>query len=146
SASYYNDRPKEVPHRLLTRWAAARRRQGLLSLDDLVEISQLTDAQLDGAEMAEGAVDCWGLKEWFLVCNGELRPHVRFLAEFTPSQRQEMQSATGLSFTKMTLAQQQGFLTRALQGDETPLQSLEELAGATLRVAYTRPGGYQWIK
>ena len=146
SASYYNDRLKEVPNRLLTRWSVARRQQGLLSLEDLVEIAQLTDAQLDGAEMAECATDCWGLKEWFLVRNGELRPHVRFLAEFTPAQRQEMLSAAGLPFTKMTLAQQQGFLTFALQGDETPLRSLEELAGATLRVDYTMPGWYQWIK
>jgi hypothetical protein len=85
SASYYNDRPKEVPNRLLSRWAMSRRQHGVLTLDDLVEIAQLSDAQLDGAEMAEGATDCWGLKEWFLVRNGELRPHVRFLAEFTPS-------------------------------------------------------------
>jgi len=28
SAGYYNDRLKEVPNRLLTRWAAAREAQG----------------------------------------------------------------------------------------------------------------------
>jgi hypothetical protein len=57
-----------------------------------------------------------------------------------------MMSAAGLPFTKMSLAQQQAFLTRALQGDDKPLQSLDELAGATLRVDYTLPGWYQWIK
>jgi len=55
-------------------------------------------------------------------------------------------SAAGLPFARMSLAQQQGFITRALQFDSRPLQSLDELAGATLRVDYTQPGWYQWIK
>src|SRR2546425_1138914 len=33
SASFYNDRAKEVPNRLLSRWAAARREHGFLILD-----------------------------------------------------------------------------------------------------------------
>ena len=33
--------------------------------------------------MAEGA-GCLGLAEWDLVRNGNLRPHLRFLAGFTP--------------------------------------------------------------
>ena len=44
----------------------------------------------------------------------------------------------------MTLAQQQGFLSRALPAQSEGLQSLDELAGATLRVDYTQPGGYEW--
>src|SRR5262249_7385329 len=55
SPTFYDDRLKEVPNRLLARWAAARQRQGMLTLDDLVEIAQLPDAQLDAAEMSEGA-------------------------------------------------------------------------------------------
>jgi hypothetical protein len=146
SATYYHDRLKEVPNRLLTRWAAARRQQGILTLDQVIEIAQLTDQQLDGAEMAEGAMECWGLKEWRLVRSGLLRPHVRFLASFTPEQRQEMMSAAGLPFTRMSLGQQQqGFLAGALFGGRT-LQSLDDLAGATLRVDYSQPGWYQWLK
>src|SRR5206468_3537706 len=41
SASYYDDRPKEVPNRLLTRWAAARQQHGALTLDELLEIARL---------------------------------------------------------------------------------------------------------
>jgi RNA polymerase sigma-70 factor, ECF subfamily len=149
STTYYHDRLKEVPNLLLSRWASARRRQGMLTLDQIVEIAQLTDDQLDGDEMREGAIECWGLKEWHLLQLANerafsVRGHLRFLAEFTPDQRQAMMSAEGLPFTKMSLAQQQGFLSRALQGD--PLQSLDELAGATLRVDYTQPGYYQWIR
>src|SRR5205823_5106104 len=57
SATYYQDRLKEVPNRLLTRWAqersdaGGRRRHATLPLDDLVEIAGLSDAQLNGAEM-----------------------------------------------------------------------------------------------
>jgi hypothetical protein len=145
SASYYHDRLKEVPNRLLARWSAARRRQGILTLDNLVEIAQLPDAQLDGAEMAQGAKECFGLMEWDLLRDGSLRSAVRYLAQFTLEQRQEAMSTSGLPFTKMSLAQQQGFIARAFDyPGGAALQSLEEMAGATLRVDYTHPGWFQW--
>jgi RNA polymerase sigma-70 factor (ECF subfamily) len=143
SAGYYHDRLKEVPNRLLSRWAASRRKHGALMLDDLVEIAQLSDAQLDADEMAEGARLCFGLSEWDLARWRRFqRPHLRFLAELTAAQRLETMSATGLLFTRMSLAQQQRFISLAFEG--RPLQSLEDLAGATLRVDYSLPGWYQW--
>ena len=45
----------------------ARGQHGGLRLDDLIEIAGLTDAQLAGAEMAEGAKECYGLAEWDLA-------------------------------------------------------------------------------
>ena len=143
SASYFNDRLKEVPNRLLSRWATAFRAHGWLTLDDLVEIAQLTDSQLDADDMAEGARECWGLAEWDLARNGNLRPHLRSLAAFTPAQRQMAMSPAGLAFTKMALAQQQQFVSR-VDPHGTELQSLEELAEATMHVDYTLPGWFQW--
>jgi hypothetical protein len=143
SASYYDDRLKEVPNRLLTRWTASRRQQGALTLDDFCEIAQLPDAQLDAKEMAEGASKCFGLVEWDMA-RGLLRQHLRFLAQMTPPQRQEAMSAQGLEFPRMTLAQQQQFISMAIDSDDEPLQSLEELEGATLRVEYTLPGWFTW--
>jgi hypothetical protein len=142
STSYYDDRLKEVPNRLLSRWAAARRERGWLTMEDLVEIAQLSDAQLDGKEMAEGARECFGLKEWNLARSGNLRKELRFLAHFTPEQRQAMQSPSGLSFSRMSLAQQQGFIARLRS--PAPIGSMEELEGATLRVEYTQPGWFTW--
>jgi hypothetical protein len=146
STTFYDDRLKEVPNRLLTRWAAARQQYGWLTLDDLVEIAQLPDPPLDGAEMAEGAQRCFGLAgEWELARSKYLRPHLRFLSGLTPAQRQETMSTAGLPFTKMSLAQQQQFLAFSFPSDDVPgLQSLEELAGATLRVDYSRPGCFEW--
>jgi RNA polymerase sigma factor (sigma-70 family) len=141
SASFYDDRIKEVPNRLLSRWSAARRQHGMLQLDDLLEIAQLPDAQLDAAEMAEGARECFGLAEWDLARRKSLRPHLRYLATFTPEQRRMALSVNGLPFTGMTLAQQQQFIALARLSD--PL-SLQELQGATLRVDYSQPGGFQW--
>jgi hypothetical protein len=144
STSYYDDRLKEVPNRLLAGWAAARQQQGALMLDDLVEIAQLSDAQLDARDMADGARAAFGLVEWNLGCNPQLRRHLRFLAGFTPAQRQEATSPAGLLFTRMPLAQQQRFIALALGSGGEGLQSFEELAGSALRVEYTRPGGFQW--
>jgi hypothetical protein len=142
STSYYDDRLKEVPNRLLARWAAARREHGALTLDDLVEVAELSDAQLDGRDMAEGARDCWGLAEWLLAWR--MRQDLRLLAAFTPAQRQMATSATGIAFTRMSLAQQQQFISVALGSQPGQLQSLEELAGAALYVEYTQPEGFQW--
>jgi RNA polymerase sigma-70 factor, ECF subfamily len=143
STTYYDDRLKEVPNRLLAHWAASRRQHGHLTLDDLCEIAQLKDPQLDGTEMAEGARLCWGLAEWELVRRRwPHRPQLRFLAGFTPAQRQEALSPAGLPFARMPLEQQQRFMRYALSDE--PVQSLEELEGAVLRVEYTQPGGFQW--
>jgi RNA polymerase sigma-70 factor (ECF subfamily) len=144
SASFYDDRLKAVPNHLLARWAASRREHGMLTLDDLVEIAQLPDAQLDASDMAVGAWECYGLAEWNLGCDSRLRKQLRYLAGFTSAQRQEAMSPTGLAFTRMSLAQQQGFLTYGLRPLMPPLQSLEDLAGAVLRVDYTQPGWFEW--
>ena len=66
------------------------------------------------------------------------------LATFTPAHRQEAMSPAGLPFTRMSLKQQQQFLMFSLPGDAEGLQSLDELAGATLRVDYQQPGWYEW--
>jgi hypothetical protein len=140
-----------VPNRFLTRWAAARRQRGGLSLDEVVEIAGLSDAQLDAKEMAEGAKACFGLKEWDLARDRSLRSHLPGdrpraarprLAGFTPEQRQEMMSAAGMPLTKMSLPQQQGFLARFRSPES--LDSFDELAGSTLRVDYTQPGWFTW--
>jgi RNA polymerase sigma factor (sigma-70 family) len=146
TATYYHDRLKEVPNRLLVRWEAARRRRGQLTLDDLVEIAQLPDAQLNGEKMAEGARECWGLLEWELARNLHLRPHLRYLATFTPAQRQETLTATGLPFSRMSIAQQQQFLANAFSDYPLwpPIRPTEDLTGAVLRVDYTVPGWFQW--
>jgi hypothetical protein len=144
SASYFDDRLKEVPNRLLSRWSAERRSYGKLTLDLLTQIAQLSDAQLNADGMSEAARACFGLQEWDLARSRQLREHLRFLAGFTPAQRQEAMSSAGLAFARMPLSQQQRYLALALDPDEPGLGSLEELGGATLRVEYTHPGGFQW--
>jgi hypothetical protein len=144
SASYFNDRVKEVPNRLLARWAALRKEHGALTLDDLIEIAQLSDAQLDGEEMAQGARSCFGLAEWDLVRRRSPRPHLRFLAGSSPAQRRAVASATGLPFTRMSLVQQQQFVSLALGTQADRLPSLRALEHAAMRVDYVLPGGFEW--
>jgi hypothetical protein len=145
SAGFYNDRLKEVPNRLLTRWAASRRERGGLTLEDLVEIAQLSDAQLGADPMAEGARACFGLEEWNLARGINLRRHLRFLAELTAAQRLETLGPTGLAFAGMTLAQQQKFIALGLgRQAERAGAGLEDLAGAALYVDYSMPGYFEW--
>jgi hypothetical protein len=140
SVSYYDDRLKEVPNRFLACWAASRRQHGFLTLNDLIEIARLSDVQLDSKLVAEGIRECFGLLEWDLARSGEFRPHLRYLGELTPAQRQEALTARGLRFTRLSLAQQQQFMSRL----GTHIRSLEQLASTLLRVEYTQPGGFRW--
>ncbi len=143
SMTFYNDRVKEVPNRLLARWSASRQKNGFLSLEELVEIAQLPDAQLQGERMAEGIREIWGLPEWDMARNWFVLANLRFLALLTPAQRQEAHSTGGLPFMKMSLAQQQAFFTRELPG-QPELHSMEDLIGTALRVDYTQPGWFEW--
>jgi hypothetical protein len=142
SASFYDDRRKEVPNRLLARWAAVRRQQGALPLDELIEMAKMSDAQLDAAEMAEGVRECWGLPEWEVARKHQLRPHLGCLALLTPAQRQTAMSPGGLALTRMSLSQQERFIALPLAGYLQAMESLEEVMGTTLHVAYTQPGGF----
>jgi hypothetical protein len=144
SARFYDNRLKEVPNRLLERWITSRRKHGALTLDDLIEIAQLPDTQLDAESMAAGACPYHGLTEWGLSCDSALRPHLRYLATLTPEQRLEAQSPLGLPLTRMSLSQQHAFVTHSLGWRDAGLVSLDDLAGATLRIEYALPGGYQW--
>jgi hypothetical protein len=141
TTSYFNDRLKEVPNRLLSRWAESRRRSGALTVEDLVEIAQLSDAQLDSRTMAEGARLLYGLTEWQLA--GGARPHWRYLAGFTPEQRRSAQSTAGLPFRQMSLPQQQRFLQLSLDSSSVRLESLEELSDGGLQAEYLPPVGFQ---
>ena len=96
--------------------------------------------------MAEGAREWWGLVEWDLARSIHLREHLRYLAGFTPAQRQEAMSDTGLLFATMSGAQQWQFLSYSLVDHSlfSPLPSLDEFAEATVRVECTQPGWFQW--
>jgi hypothetical protein len=145
SASYFHDRLKEVPNRLLARLVAARREQKVLSLDNLLEIAQFPDAQLDANSMAEGARECYGLAEWDLVRSPLIRSHLRLIAELSPSLRQQTQSTEGLPFSRLSLSQQQRVLPLMLGGLALErIRSLEELTGTVIRVDYATPGGFRW--
>jgi len=149
TTSYYDDRLKEVPNRLLARWSAARKEHGVLRLEDLVEIAQLPDAQLDANDMAEGARVLYGLEEWDLARGRVARSHLRYLGSFTPDQRQAALGSLGLPFTRMSLAQQQEyinvvFVRYSKNPNATPNVHLEDLRTATLRVTYARTGEFEW--
>jgi hypothetical protein len=145
SVSYFDDRLKEVPNRLLFRWAASRRQHGFLTLDDLIEIAALTDIQLDSPTMTEGARECFDLVEWPLAQNRNVRPHLRYLATLTPVQREAALSIQGLPFARLSLAQQQQLLAHMGERLEwAHIQSLEQLSGAAVRVEYSQPGAFRW--
>jgi hypothetical protein len=146
STSYYDDRLKEVPNRLLARWARSRKEHGALSLEELSEIAQLSDTQLQAEDMAAGARALFGLEEWDLARGSTQRTHLRYLAGLTSVQRQAALSPTGLPFARLSLAQQQEFISFAFirYTMEPANVKLEDLGNALLRIEYAQPVGFEW--
>lgn len=145
SLTYYDDRLQEVPNRLLARWQSSRNEHEMLTLDDLTEIAQLTDAQLDAHGMALGAELLWGLAEWYLGSERALRAHMRYLATLSPTQRRQLQGSAGLPFAQLSRTQQQQFVQLTLGSQAGVLQpSAADLAAGTLRLEYSVPGWFRW--
>jgi hypothetical protein len=106
-----------------------------------MEIAQLSDPQLDGQEMANGARLLHPLTEWVLARRS--RRHLRFVAGLGREQRQAVTRPDGVPFTRLSLEQQQ-FVALALGTEAERLPSLEALSGAALRVDYYLPGRFEW--
>lgn len=110
STDFFNMRLKEVPNRLMNRWAQARQEKKQLSPDEFREITRLTDFQLDASGMAEGARALWGLDEWEDARATNLRPVWRFADSLPAPQRNMMFSEAGLRFGGLGLEAQRGFM------------------------------------
>lgn len=138
NSAYFNERPKEVPNRLLERWAMARKSSGnVLSADTLLEMAgSLSDIQLDGSAMGEGARVLYNLEEWSLIQPGNLRPGWRFIATMNPNQRKAVFGEQGIGFAQLTLPQQSFFARAALGEGGMATATPEMLSGATFQVFY----------
>jgi hypothetical protein len=136
STAFFNDRLKEVPNRLLERWATARKANGHLRPDDLVEIAQLSDAQLDAAAAGVNARVQHGLVEWELAHNGNLRAFWRYMGQLSPGQRSTLMSERGLALDRLPPSLQQMFVTTVVPRTELGGMGWVDLAEATLRMEY----------
>ena len=134
SVGYFNENRMEVSNASLNRWAASRREHGALTLNDLIEIAQLTDAQLNSDRMSGGARAIFGLKEW-PVARNLLRRDLRFLALLTPQQCEAAVTETGVPFAQMSAPQQVAFCELCMGSFVTA----EQVADASIRVRYLPP-------
>ena len=151
STDFFNMRLKEVPNRLLEKWAAQRQKARSLSSDDVREFSRLSNDQLDSSTMAEGAKLLYGLEEWSWVRGENIRELWRFYDGLPTALRTAMASEKGLRFSQMGLDARQKYLKAAYawetelltalqegSADEAFLKRLEERG--SLRLVVTREG------
>jgi hypothetical protein len=126
STDFFNMRLKEVPDRLLEKWAKARNEKKELGVAEFLEMSRLRDDQLDASSMAEGAKALYGLEEWGTVQSNNLRPSLRFMDVLPKPLQTVAQSEKGLFFSQMGLEMQQRFLGIAYQHDKALKRQLED--------------------
>lgn len=150
STSWFWDRRKEVPRRLLARWKQDREREKGLPLRDLLEMATLRDDQLRSAVIGVALEHCWGLEEWGLVGNPgfrmgayytELQPFARLLATFNAEQLAAALSPSGIIFEALLPAQRE-ILAGHLSRKGRPAGFVD---GMRLAVAYVPAGRYLWI-
>lgn len=134
SAGYFHDRLKEVPNRLLERWAAKRKETGTLGPEELIEIASLNDVQLNSTLIAQGARALYGLNEWELARNGNLRSNWRFLASTPASFRKAILSEKGASLSTLPPVAQQRFIATVIADRGAEQIRLEDIPQTTLKV------------
>jgi hypothetical protein len=150
SISFFWDKRKEVPNRLLDRWQADRERNGGLPLDDLLEMATLTDQQLESTFVGQGVRHCRGIMEWNILSNpgyagmrrkyDTIRPLARFLATLSQSLRARALSADGLTVNALPPVQQE--MLHKLGGAAYP--SPTGYDGMRFRIDYVPAGWYYW--
>ena len=139
-AAYCYDRLKEVPQRLLARWADARRKSGMLTVSELTEIAALNDTQLDSEDMAEGAWAIYGLNEWAWVQNRRCRDHWRLLTDLPAQLLDAVIGADGMALSDMPALREQQCIALLLAPQASGLQlRLQDFVGASLRVTLPKP-------
>lgn len=150
STSFFWDKQKEVPNRLLERWTHDATEQGGLPFADLVEMASLSDQQLDSKRVADLVSHCWDLKEWNLMDTPmgyyAARPWLRLLAELPVSYRERARSEEGLALGQIPPAHQQEaakILGNRLGGN--PAEGLQFLFGSRLRVSYAPSAWFSYV-
>ena len=146
STSYFWDKLKEVPNRLLRHWKEDREAQSGLPLEDLVQMATLRQQQLDSTRGGAFIRHCWGLDEWMIVGGGDengtngWRGRARALGCLNPAQLQAAQRWEGLDLGALTPAQQE-----TLRGTVPDLSGAKSLAGVRYRVEFVPSGWYIWM-
>lgn len=140
SVRFFYDRQKEIPDRLLERWADSRRKNKRLTVNDFVEIARLSDTQLDSNVIAAGVMANFKLQEWEIARSTNLRPHWRFLGQLAPVSRQAAIEGNGLTFEQLPLGQRLLFAGLAFDTAHSKKEpDMDDLIGATLRVEWDAP-------
>ena len=152
SMTFFWDKRKEVPARLLARWQKEGLQKDGMPLQDVLEMAQLSDDQLDAEAVAEGARECWNLPEWALVGPGatkravrsrsESRDHARLLAKIPTLQLEEAAKPGGLLMSTLPIALKEEWETYLLQQFHwEPVM----LVGMRLHVDYVPRDHYMWV-
>lgn len=144
SVSFFWDKQKEVPNRLLERWRHDSDANQGLPLDDVLEMASLSDEQLDSKVIGDAMVACWGLEEWDALHRPigyySPRPFARLLAGCPPPLRAKFFEPEGAALSALPPEQQRQLLD-LLAKDRGPWAPRE----GRFRVDYVPSGWYSWV-
>jgi hypothetical protein len=147
TASFYWDKMKEVPNRLLDSWRRDREQNEGLPLDDFLEMAKLSDVQLNSVIVGQGVRHCLGLEEWNILNStmtprkyDTIRPLARFLADLPRSECHRALSPDGILLSLLPTANKE---TIAQIVKRIGIQS-DTLDGIKMRIEYVPSNLYVW--
>jgi hypothetical protein len=132
SRTWFLDRPKELPLRLVDRWKTLVEQQGALPLEEYVQMATtLNEGQLDivAALVRVGALPPY-TTGFYELRSG--RNALRLYGSMTPTQRQALARGAAITVAQMTPTQQKLFLELRRERDRSrsaPLDPAEAAAG-----------------
>lgn len=148
SASFFWDRRKEIPNRLLDRWQADSRKNGGLPLEDLLEMALLSDEQLNSQIVGDAVHHCRGLYEWDTLQRSigfySPRPFARLLARASAAARRAFFAPEGIAFSSFTPKQRQELLGFLLEERSYLADMPQVLTASSFRMDYVPSGWYVW--
>ena len=152
SSSYFWDKLKEVPRRLLDRWTKDAADENGLPFDDFLEMAQCSDAALDSLRVGQGVWSCWKLEEWERVSVSRdgrrdsplsgvnFRGLARCLANFPPALRDRLMQSGGMNFRDLPPSAQQELVKAPSPWSAAP----DALRDSQIHVDYVPAGRYVW--
>jgi hypothetical protein len=136
SRTWFLDRPREIPVRLVRQWKEQQEQHGALPLNTYLEMATtLTDAQLDGLNTFSPEMNSLNL---FEVSRG--RHSLRLYASLSPAQRQQLGHGGILTVAQLTLLQRRLFLSSLQETNRSRPQpmNLDQWSGGSFSVSTQR--------
>jgi beta-lactamase regulating signal transducer with metallopeptidase domain len=124
SRTWFFDRPREVPLRLVRRWKALSEKYGMLPLSECVAMANtLTDAQIETESLSRAALEADMDLGWYMLGRGA--PALRLYAALSTEQRAALWRGQSIPVARLLPRQRDLFVAAVREGHPSAAGALD---------------------